>query len=139
MSTAQSAAARTLPAHETYAPSHPRPAERLRLVQAPDQARSRVPFVLLCITILGAALLGTLVMNTVMNNEAFAARDIQLQIAREAETADNLGEQIDALSSPQALAARATELGMVQSPNPGVLRLSDLMIFGGASATGATP
>lgn len=139
MSTAQSGAARALPAREAFAPSLPKPSERLRLVQAPAQTRSRAPFVLLCIGLLAAALLGTLVMNTVMNNEAYAARDIQIQIAREAEIADQLGEQIDALSSPQALAARASELGMVQSPNPGVLRLSDLMIFGGASATGATP
>jgi len=138
MSTAQSGAARALPARETAAPSLPKPSERLRLVQAPAQTRSRAPFVLLCIGLLAAALLGTLVMNTVMNNEAYAARDIQIQIAREAEIADQLGEQIDALSSPQALAARASELGMVQSPNPGVLRLSDLMIFGGASGAGAT-
>jgi len=133
MSTAQSGAARALPTHEAFVPSAPRPAERLRLVQAPVQPRSRAPFVLLCIGLLAAALLGTLVMNTVMNNEAYAAREVQLQIAKEAELADVLGEQIDALSSPQALAARATELGMVQSPDPGVLRLSDLMIFGGAS------
>lgn len=139
MSAAQSGAARALPAHDVVAPSLPVPAERLRLVRAPVQARSRAPFVLLCIAILGAALLGTLVMNTVMNNEAFAARDVQLQIAREAERADNLGEKIDALSSPQALAARAAGLGMVQSPHPGVLRLSDLKIFGGASGAGATP
>lgn len=137
MSTAQSGAARALPVREIPAPSLPRPSERLRLVQAPAQTRSRAPFVLLCIGLLAAALLGTLVMNTVMNNEAYAARDIQIEIAREAEIADQLGEQIDALSSPQALAARATELGMVQSPNPGVLRLSDLMIFGGASGAGA--
>lgn len=139
MSTAQSGAARALPAREPFAPSLPKPSERLRLVQAPVQTRSRAPFVLLCIGLLAAALLGTLVMNTVMNNEAYAARDVQIQIAREAEIADQLGEQIDALSSPQALAARASELGMVQSPNPGVLRLSDLMIFGGASGTGTAP
>ena len=137
MTAAQSGAARALPVRETAVPSLPRSPGRLRLVQAPAQTRSRVPFVLLCIALLTAALLGTLVMNTVMNNEAYAARDIQIQIAREAEIADQLGEQIDALSSPQALAARASELGMVQSPNPGVLRLADLMIFGGASGAGA--
>lgn len=133
MSPAQSSAARAHAPQEAFVPSVPRPAERLRLVQAPVQPRSRVPFVLLCIGLLAAALLGTLLMNTVMNNGAYAAREVQLQIAKEAELADQLGEKIDALSSPQALAARATELGMVQSPDPGVLRLSDLTIFGGAT------
>ena len=136
MSSAQTSAARVIPARESSVPAS-RPSEavpRLRLVQAPVHARSRVPFVLTCIAILGAALLGTLVLNTAMADGSYEAQRIKRELAVQAQLTDRYRADLDALTSPQALAAQATALGMVQVANPGILRLSDQSIFGGAAA-----
>ena len=136
MSSAHSSAAHVLPVRETAAPAA-RPVEaapRLRLVQAPVHARSRVPFVLTCIAILAAALLGTLVLNTAMADGSYEAQRIKRELAVQAQVADRYRAELDALTSPQALAAQAQRLGMVQVANPGILRLSDESIFGGAAA-----
>jgi Tfp pilus assembly protein PilN len=139
MSSAQSSAARVLPATTSPTPARQtRQSPRLRLVQAPDQARSRVPFVLLCIGILAVALLGTLLLNTAMNNGSYEAQRLQREIAQQAERGSQLQAQIDALTSPQALAQRATALGMVQDTTPGILRLADGTIVGGGVAAGAS-
>ena len=139
MSSAHASAARVLPVHETAAPAS-RPSEaapRLRLVQAPVHARSRIPFVLTCIAILGAALLGTLVLNTAMADGSYEAQRIKRELAVQAQVTDRYRAELDALTSPQSLAAQATALGMVQVANPGILRLADESIFGGAAAPGA--
>lgn len=91
---------------------------------------------LLCIAILGGALLVSLILNIAMNEGAYEARTLQKSIAKEAERFDELGAQIDALTSPQALAARATNLGMVPNSDPGIIRLSDGTIIGGATVAG---
>lgn len=138
MSSAHTSAARVLPARETAAPVA-RPNEavpRLRLVQAPVHARSRVPFVLTCIGILAAALLGTLVLNTAMADGSYEAQRIKRELAVQAQITDRYRAELDQLTSPQALAAQAMGLGMVQVANPGILRLSDESIFGGAAAPG---
>ena len=139
MSSAHTSAARVLPVHETSSPAS-RPSEttpRLRLVQAPVHARSRIPFVLTCIAILAAALLGTLVLNTAMADGSYEAQRIKRELAAQAQVTDRFRAELDALTSPQSLAAQATKLGMVQVANPGILRLSDESIFGGAAAQGA--
>lgn len=136
MSSAHASAARTVPVRGTAAPAG-RPSEvvpRLRLVQAPVHTRSRVPFVLTCIVILAVALLGTLVLNTAMADGSFEAQRIKRELAVQAQVTDRFQAELDALTSPQALAAQATALGMVQVANPGILRLSDESIFGGAAA-----
>ena len=136
MSSAHASAARALPVHETSAPAA-RPSEaapRLRLVQAPIQARSRAPFVLTCIAILAASLLGTLVLNTAMADGSYEAQRIKRELAVQAQVTDRYRAELDALTSPQSLAAQARALGMVQVANPGILRLSDESIFGGAAA-----
>ncbi|MBI9115471.1 hypothetical protein [Sanguibacter suaedae] len=139
MSSAQSSAARVLPVPGGTLPAgRPTTAPpRLRLVQAPEQARSRAPFVLLCMAILGAALLGTLVLNTAMADGSYEAASLQRELAQQAEVSDNLKAQLDERTSPQALAGRAQELGMVQFANPGILSLSDQTIHGGAGGAGA--
>ena len=139
MSTAHASAARTLPGHD-YPVAAPRTSEappRLRLVQAPAQARSRAPFVLTCIGLLAGALLGTLLLNTAMADGSYEARALQRELAAQAEVTDTLGARLDELKSPQALALRATELGMVRVSEPPVLRLSDQTIIGGAVSPAA--
>lgn len=139
MSTAHASAARTLPDHGLPI-ALPRPSDapaRLRLVEAPHQARSRAPFVLTCIGLLAGALLGTLLLNTSMANGSYEARALQRELAAQAEVTDTLSARLDELQSPQALAERATGLGMVRVSEPPVLRLADQTIIGGAVSPAA--
>lgn len=139
MSRAQAGAARVPTTDAFVSPVRATEAPRLQLVEAPRYSRSRVPFVLLCIGILAAALLGTLVLNTAMANGSYEAQTLQRELAREAEVGDNLRAALDEKKSPQALAARATELGMVRFYNPGTLRLADQTVHGGAAPAGDAP
>ncbi|RYV52482.1 hypothetical protein [Pengzhenrongella frigida] len=110
---------------------------RLRLVRAPQHARTRVPFVLFCIAILLAALLGALVLNTSMARGAYVAHDLQISLAQEARTEQELSSQLLAHMAPGALAASARELGMVPAPELAFLRLSDGAVLGSPTPAGA--
>lgn len=119
-------------------PDRARPgAPRLRLVWAPAHARTRVPFVLLCIGILVAALLGALVLNTSMARGAYEAHDLQIDLAQEARTTQDLSTQISAHNAPGALAASARALGMVPAPELAFLRLADGAVLGSPTPAGA--
>lgn len=110
---------------------------RLRLVRAPLHARTRVPFVLLCIAILVSALLGALVLNTSMARGAYEAHDLQIELAQEARTEQDLTTQLLAHTAPGALAASARALGMVPVPGLAFLRLSDGAVLGSPTPAGA--
>lgn len=112
-------------------------APRLRLVRAPQHARTRVPFVLFCIAILVSALLGALVLNTTMARGAYEAHDLQIALAQEARTAQSLSTQLLAHKAPGALAASARALGMVPAPELAFLRLSDGAVLGSPTPAGA--
>jgi len=112
-------------------------APRLRLVRAPQHARTRVPFVLLCIAILVSALLGALVLNTSMARGAYQAHDLQIALAQEARTEQDLTAQLLAHKAPAALAASARALGMVPASGLAFLRLSDGAVLGSPTPAGA--
>jgi len=122
------AAARVAP--PTFAP-RPRPAvqtaptPRLRVVRAPAQARTRVPFVLVCMGILAVALLSALLLNTQMAQAAYARHDLVNQLSRLDQDQKDLAATLDQKSSPQALAKAASKLGMVPAAGTGWVRLSD--------------
>ncbi len=111
----------------------PRPAPlapRLRLVRAPEQVRTRVPFVLTCMGILIAALLAALLMNTSMAQAAFETTDAQRQLSQLVQDNDELQARLDEKSSPEQLAAQARALGMVPATGTGWIRLSDQTVSG---------
>lgn len=111
----------------------PRPAPlapRLRLVRAPQQVRTRVPFVLTCMGILIAALLTALLLNTSMAQAAFETTDTQRQLAQLVQDNEELQAQLDEKSSPEQLAAQARALGMVPATGTGWIRLSDQTVSG---------
>jgi len=99
-------------------------------VAAPATVRSRVPFVMLCIAVLAAALLGALVLNTTMAKDAYEARSLDIEIARLAERGQDLAAELERLGSPQILATTARSLGMVPAPSLAFLRLSDGAVLG---------
>lgn len=133
MSAARAAAART-----TTAPHRPlsRPASRrpsltaipggagqngrrFDAVRAPLHARSKVPFLMLCATILLGALVTALVLNTTLARGSYEMARLQSDVGRTAQDVQGLQEDI-ALAETD-LAATARSYGMVPAENPTML------------------
>lgn len=112
----------------------PRP--RLKVVRAPGLARSRVPFVLTCIAILGGALLSALLLNTSMASIAFERYELSNEMGRLEQDRKDLVAELDQRSSPDRLAAAARELGMVEANGTGWLRLADGSVQGSPAPAG---
>lgn len=115
-------------------PSAPRP--RLRVVRAPAQARTRVPFVLTCITTLASALLGVLLLNTSMAQMEYERYHLATRLSQSAQANQEMRGRLEQVSSPQALAEAARGLGMVPSTSAGYLRLSDGAVLGNPAPAG---
>ena len=105
---------------------------RLRLVATARSVAPRAPFVAVLVSILVAGLLGLLVLNTALAQDAFAVHTLSTQGRALADQEQSLSREVEALRSPQALAAQAGELGMVQAGPPAFLRLPDGVILGAA-------
>ena len=123
------------------APPRPRPASapapRLRVVRAPEHARTRVPFILACMAVLAGALLSALLLNTSMAASAYAKYDLSNELGRLNQDAMGLTAELDAKASPTQLAAAATALGMVPTNGTGWLRLADGSVQGAPEPAGA--
>ncbi len=82
------------------------------------------------VALLLAGLLGLLVLNTVLAQDAFRLHALQVEGRALADREQALQRQVSDLQSPHALAARATSLGMVPGGSPTFLRLSDGKVLG---------
>jgi outer membrane murein-binding lipoprotein Lpp len=109
---------------------------RLEVVRSPLQVRSRVPFLVLCMSILGVALLGALLLNTTMAKGSYQLSDLRTQAGVLEQDTQALASQLQAART--SLPERARALGMVESEAPTMLRLSDGTIVGSPEA-GSTP
>lgn len=127
--TARATSPRPAPRPRPAAPATP-PAPRLRVVATPAQARTRVPFVLACMSVLAVALLAALLLNTSTAAQAFQRYTLNNQLARLQQDQAELQTQLDATSSPSNLAAAARAIGMVPANGTGWLRLSDGSVQG---------
>lgn len=93
-----------------------RPGRRLDAVRAPLQARSRVPFLVLCSAILVGALLGALLLNTSMARGSYEMSRLQREVGQ---TAQDVQERQTAIRQAEStLADRARSLGMVPAGDP---------------------
>lgn len=106
---------------------------RLRIVRAPAHGRSRLPFLLLCVAILGGAMLGALALNTSMAITAYTIRDRQVELAQLTENEQVLSERYEEMSSPAHLAEAATRIGMVPAAGLSYIHLEDGRITGPAA------
>jgi hypothetical protein len=122
------------PAAPTTPAPAPRPrrddAPRLRVVRAPQHARTRVPFVVACMAVLGAALLSALLLNTQMASAAYEKFDLSNELGRLEQDQKDLMAELDAKASPDQLAEAAKALGLVPAANVGWVRLSDGTVLG---------
>ncbi|MEP6697121.1 MAG: hypothetical protein ABJA34_09610 [Pseudonocardiales bacterium] len=105
-------------------------APSLRLVPQRSLHPPRAPFVTLVVGVLAAGLLGLLLLNTVMAEDSFHLHALQQQGSALDLRQQQLQRQIDALETPNALAARAQAQGMVPAGGPAFIRLSDGKILG---------
>ena len=103
---------------------------RLRVVRAPAQRRTRVPFVALCMSVLASALLGALLLHTTMAQGEYARLDLQQRLAESAQAQEQVRAELERAQSPAQLAAAAAALGMVPTTTGGYLRLSDGAVLG---------
>jgi hypothetical protein len=118
----------------------PRPAPRrtsLRLVPAPPPSVPRTRFIALVATLLVTGLLGLLMLNTVLARNAFALHGLSVETRTLGDTEQSLQREVERLRSPENLATRATELGMVQAGPPAFLRLSDGAVLGATEPAAA--
>ena len=118
----------------------------LELVATAQRDAPRAPFVAVVVSILVAGLLGLLVLNTALAKDAFAVHTLSQGGRTLADQEQTLSREVEALRSPQAIATRAAELGMVQAGPPAFLRLPDGAVLGAAGpavlpegAQGAAP
>ncbi len=111
----------------------------LRLVAHRRSQAARTPFVVVVVLLLLGGLLGLLVLNTVLAQDAFRLHALQVEGRTLADREQALRRQVSDLQSPHALAARATSLGMVPGGSPTFLRLSDGKVLGRSEPAVATP
>lgn len=111
----------------------------LQLVPAPRTGAPRSRFVALVATLLVTGLLGLLMLNTILARNAFTLFSLSAEARALADSEQTLQREVELLRSPQSLATRATELGMVQAGPPTFLRLSDGAVLGATESAAAPP
>lgn len=104
---------------------------RLRVVRNPAPARSLVPYLVLCATILLASLVGALVINTHMAVTAYEIHDSQRELNRIREAGTSLVQRVEEAGSPANLQREATRLGMEPAEGIGYISLAEGTILGG--------
>lgn len=102
----------------------------LRTVAQPAARLARFPFLLVLIGVFGIGMVGLLMLNTTLQNQAFESRTLNRQATELAYTQADLENQLAALAAPQELARRASELGMRPNPFPAFLVLPSGKVVG---------
>lgn len=102
----------------------------LRLIPSPVRGAPRAPFVSLILGLLGAGMIGMLLLNTVMQQRSFQLDAMERANALLAERAQVIADELAAKQAPAALAAEARSLGMVANTSPVFLNLADGSIRG---------
>jgi hypothetical protein len=108
--------------------SRRRPA--LAVVPPMDSPAPRTPFVFLILVLVAAGLVGLLLLNTAINENAFRLHDLQ----KEQEALDlreqQLDRDIERLEAPGTLQAAARRLGLVPGGNPAYIYLPSGQVVG---------
>ena len=88
---------------------------------AKGRAAGRGPFAVLVVLMLAGGLIALLSLNTALNQGSFQLSQLQQRTNTLTDERQGLQQQIGAWSDPDALAARARQLGMVPGGNPAFL------------------
>jgi cell division protein FtsB len=102
----------------------------LRLVRPVRSRARKAPFVVVVLAVLGAGLVGLILMSTVLQAQSFEAARLDRKAASLETQQQSIAREVDRLQSPAHVAARAVAIGMVPNANPAFLRLSDGRVLG---------
>ncbi len=103
---------------------------QLTVVAPRRQRAARVPFALVVLLVIGGGLIGLLLLNTVLAQDAFVLHDLQRRSVILGDRQQQLQETVVREEAPSVLAGRAAALGMVPGGSPLFLRLPDGKILG---------
>lgn len=103
---------------------------RLTVVDTPATPLRRTPFLLVLAVVLGVGMVGLLVLNTTLQNQAFAARTLNREASLLANQEAQLQGRVDGLRTPQTLAEKAATLGMRPNRYPAFVKLPEGKIVG---------
>jgi hypothetical protein len=118
----------------------PRPAPpRLRVAPPPPVRVPGAPFVALILVLVVGGVLGILVVNTKINENSFRLGKLQEQQATLDVQEQQLERKITEAEAPGSLAARARQLGLVESGPPAFIRLPDGQVIGVPQPAGGEP
>ena len=85
----------------------------LRLLPGGRSSAPRAPFVVLVLFVLGAGLVGLLLLNTNLQQSSFELRDLQQETRLLRDRHAELTRQVAQSAAPEKLAGRAEDLGMI--------------------------
>lgn len=112
--------------------------ERARLsVVSPPERAPRLPFAAFVLAVLGLGLVGLLVLNTSLQQQAFYARSLEHRAEALEARKEALSLRVDALRAPDRVAHEAVAMGMVPNDDPGFLFLDDGTVRGGGQPADA--
>ncbi|GAB2951133.1 hypothetical protein GCM10027280_44510 [Micromonospora polyrhachis] len=112
---------------------------RLKVAPPPPVRVPQAPFVALILAVVVGGVLGILVVNTKINENAFRLDKLQKQQASLDIQEQQLQKEIAQAEAPGNLAARARKLGLVESGPPAFIRLPDGRVIGIPQPAGGEP
>jgi hypothetical protein len=102
----------------------------LRLVAPARNRARRAPFVVVVVTVLSAGLVGLVVTNTALQDQAFRLAQLQQEATSLEVRQSQLQYEEDRMAEPSSLAEAAAALGMVPNASPVFLRPSTGEVVG---------
>jgi hypothetical protein len=103
---------------------------RLRAAPPVPVRAPRAPFVALVLAVVMAGVVGILVLNTKINENAFRLKDLRDRQSRLDLQEQQLNDDLALAASPNSLAAAARRLGLVPAGSPAFIRLPDGRVLG---------
>lgn len=107
-----------------------RPAGRLRPLASPPRRMARLPFLTILVAVFGLGMAGLLLLNTTLQNQAFAARTLNRQATELTYVQADLEVRLDAAAAPASLAQKASALGLRANPYPAFLVVPSGKVIG---------
>ncbi|MFV2110906.1 septum formation initiator family protein [Micromonospora sp. LOL_025] len=112
---------------------------RLRVAPPPPVKVPRAPFAALVVVLVVGGVLGILLVNTKINENAFRLEKLQEQQAKLDVEQQQLTKEIADAEAPGNLEARARKLGLVEAGEPAYIRLPDGKVIGVPQPAGGQP
>lgn len=103
---------------------------RLRSVPALPERMARIPFITVLIAVFGVGMVGLLVVNTSLQNQAFESRALNRQAAQLVYAEAELQSRLNEARTPEQVASKASALGMRANPYPAFLVVPSGKVIG---------